>query len=207
MTIRHPIRPARLLVVRYGARAKGAGMDWPSVGVVVPTRGGPRPLPGTLAAIEAQNYPGRLRTVVVYDGVPANWLLAHSAPRARMVLTNWRTPGLAGARNTGILALDTDLVAFCDDADEWRPGKLRSQVRTLAVSPRAELSSTAIMVRSTRGTAIRRLGTNRVGTDRLRRPRPVALHPSTFLIRRAALLGALGLFAEDAPGSQNEAWD
>jgi glycosyltransferase involved in cell wall biosynthesis len=182
-------------------------MDWPSVGVVVPTRGGERPLPGTLAAIEAQDYPGRLRTVVVYDGAPADWLLAHAEPRPRMVLANWRTPGLAGARNTGVLALDTELVAFCDDADQWRPGKLRTQVRALTATPAAELSSTAIMVRSRGGTAIRRLGTNRVGTDRLHRARPVALHPSTFVIRRTALTGALGLFAEDAPGSQNEAWD
>jgi hypothetical protein len=33
------------------------------------------------------------------------------------------------------------------------------------------------------------------------------LHSSTFLIRRAALLGPLGLVDEQAPGSHNEDWD
>ncbi len=182
-------------------------MDWPSIGVVVPTAGGDRPLPVTLAAIEAQDYPGRLRTIVVYDDAAPDWLLARFIPRPRMVLANWRTPGVAGARNTGVLALDTELVAFCDDADRWRPGKLRAQVRALLATPGAELATTAIAVRSQRRTAVRRLGSNRVPAQRLHRARPVVLHPSTFLARRDALLGELGLFAEDAPGGQNDAWD
>ena len=94
---------------------------YPSIGVVVPTRNRPGLLRRTLAAIAAQDYPGPVSTVVVYD---------QSTPEAGLpasrVLTNSRTPGLAGARNTGILALDTDgldteLVAFCDDDDEWAP--------------------------------------------------------------------------------------
>ncbi len=44
-------------------------------------------------------------------------------------IANTREPGLAGARNSGILALDTDLVAFCDDDDQWLPGKLAAQVK------------------------------------------------------------------------------
>lgn len=192
-------------------------MSWPSIGVVVPTRGGARPLPETLAAIEEQDYPGRLRTVVVYDAAASDWLLAHSGARPRMVLGNWRGAGPAGARNTGVLALDTDLVAFCDDNDEWRPGKLRAQVLALAAAPEAELATTAIEVEYEHRSAVRRLRPDRVGSDRpafervpvdgLLRARPAALHPSTFLIRRAALLGPLGLLAEDAPGGQNDAWD
>ncbi|HWB36867.1 MAG TPA: glycosyltransferase family A protein [Rugosimonospora sp.] len=182
-------------------------MDWPSVGVVVPTRGGDRPLRPTLDAIEAQDYPGRLRTIVVYDGAPADWMLAHGGERPRMVLANWRSPGLAGARNTGAAALDTDLVAFCDDVDSWLPGKLTAQVTALAEEPGAEFATTAIEVAYQRRVAVRRLGAARVGPGALLRARPAALHPSTFLIRRAALLGDLGMYAEDAPGTQNEAWD
>ncbi len=182
-------------------------MDWPSIGVVVPTRGGERPLAGTLDAIEAQDYPGTVRTIVVYDGAPPDWMLAHSGPRPRMVLGNWRSPGLAGARNTGAVALDTELVAFCDDTDEWAPGKLTAQATALAAVPGAEFASTAIEVEYQRHTAIRRLGTDRVELAALLRARPAALHPSTYLIRRAVLVGELGLIAEDAPGSQNEAWD
>jgi glycosyltransferase involved in cell wall biosynthesis len=183
------------------------GMNWPSIGVVVATTGGARPLAGTLAAIEAQEYPGRLRTIVVYDGGTPDWLHSHTEPRPRMVLANWRTPGLAGARNTGVLALDTDLVAFCDDADEWLPGKLAAQVEALRRTPEAEVVTTAIEVLYQRNSAVRRLGTDRVGLSALLRSRPAALHPSTWLLRREAVLHGLGLLAEDAPGSQNEAWD
>ena len=56
--------------------------------------------------------------------------VGRSAPRVR-VITNTRTPGLAGARNTGILDATGDLVAFCDDDDEWLPGKLAAQVEAL----------------------------------------------------------------------------
>src|SRR5690606_34510401 len=58
-----------------------------------------------------------------------------------------RTPGLAGARNTGILALDTELVAFCDDDDAWLPEKLTAQTAALVGRPDAVLASCGILVR------------------------------------------------------------
>src|SRR6266581_3685634 len=102
----------------------------PSIGVVVPTRNRPSLLRRTLAAIAAQDYLGKVRTVVVYDQSPPDPDL-----RGVKVLTNSRTAGLAGARNTGILALDTDLIAFCDDDDEWAPDQLiRSRMAMLHAS-------------------------------------------------------------------------
>ena len=82
--------------------------------------------------------------MVVYDQSEPDQSLAGD-PRIRVV-ANTRTPGLAGARNTGILALDTDLVAFCDDDDEWLPGKLRRQVVALQAVPAAEFASCGIVV-------------------------------------------------------------
>ena len=111
----------------------------PSIGVVVPTRNRPRLLRRTLAAIAAQDYPGRVRVVVVYDQAEPDPSLDGCE-----VLVNARTAGLAGARNTGILALDTDLVAFCDDDDEWLPDKLSAQV---AVLGDADFVTCAIEVR------------------------------------------------------------
>ena len=40
---------------------------WPSVGVVIPTRDRPGPLRAAVDAVLAQDYPGKLRAVVVYD--------------------------------------------------------------------------------------------------------------------------------------------
>jgi glycosyltransferase involved in cell wall biosynthesis len=128
-------------------------------------------------------------------------------PRRRpplMVLVNCRTPGLAGARNTGILALDTDLVAFCDDDDTWRrqaapPGRrLRD----------GEFATCAMNVRYGEACTPALAGLDRVDAGDLVRSRMAMLHASSFLIRRErSRPTALGLVAEDAPGSQNEDWD
>src|SRR6476469_3177079 len=98
--------------------------SWPSVGVVIPTRDRPEELRRALTAVLAQDYPGHIEVVIVFDGSERDDSLESSNVRT---LDNSRSPGLAGARNSGILSLDTDLVAFCDDDDEWLPGKLEAQ--------------------------------------------------------------------------------
>ncbi|GAA2031027.1 hypothetical protein GCM10009779_14980 [Polymorphospora rubra] len=183
---------------------------WPSVGVVVPTRDRPELLRRTLASVRAQDYPGRLRVVVVFDRSAPDYLLATTDGVPVMVLGNCRTPGLAGARNTAIAALDTDLVAFCDDDDQWAPGKLRRQVAALAAAGSgAEFATCAIEVEYDGRRTPRLAGLDRVTVDRLARSRMAMLHSSSFLVERAALTDPdrIGLVAEDAPGSQNEDWD
>jgi glycosyltransferase involved in cell wall biosynthesis len=181
--------------------------QWPSVGVVIPTRNRPELMLRALDAVLAQDYAGPLRVIVVYDGTPPDYLLARAEPHRVMVLANWRAPGLAGTRNTGVLGLDTDLVAFCDDDDRWLPGKLTAQVNALAATPGAELATCAIEVEHEGNVVPRRAGQTSVELDDLIRSRMAMLHSSTFVMRREAVRGGLGLFAEDAPGSQNEDWD
>lgn len=176
---------------------------WPSVGVVIPTRDRPGPLRTAVDAVLAQDYPGPVRAVVVYDRAEPDL-----PPGDRVAVTvNARAPGLAGARNTGILALDTDLIAFCDDDDTWRPGKLRAQVDALRARPGAEFASCAIEV-DYDGTVHPRLaGRDEVTLADLVRSRMVMVHSSTYLAWRAALDGGIGLVDESIPGSQNEDWD
>ncbi|MGH3661750.1 MAG: glycosyltransferase family 2 protein [Micromonosporaceae bacterium] len=181
--------------------------EWPSVGVVIPTRNRPEMLRRALDAILAQDYPGRLRTIIVYDRHGPDYLLARAGRRPVMLLNNSRAHGLAGTRNTGISALDTDLVAFCDDDDMWLPDKLRKQVTALQDEPEAEFSSCAIEIEYADRVNPRLAGMSRVGLAELIRSRMSMLHSSTFLIWREALLDGIGLVAEDAPGSQNEDWD
>ena len=180
---------------------------WPSVGVVIPTHHRPDTLRRALQSILNQDYPGRLRVIVVYDGGRPDFLLARAGIRPVMVLGNARIPGLAGTRNTGILALDTDLVAFCDDDDEWRHNKLTEQVHALMAEPAAEFASCAIEVAYADRVNPRLAGASRVTLADLIRSRMSMLHSSTFLVWRDALRETIGLVAEDAPGSQNEDWD
>jgi glycosyltransferase involved in cell wall biosynthesis len=183
-------------------------MNWPSVGVVIPTRNRPELVRKAIAAVREQKYAGEVKIVVVYDQTEPDYLLARTEGTQVLVLTNWRTSGLAGARNTGILALDTEFVAFCDDDDQWHPDKLRRQVAAVLAEPHAEFGTCAIEVEFEGKATPRLAGHSRVTIDELARSRMAMLHSSTFLVRREAFAeDAIGLVAEDAPGSQNEDWD
>ncbi|MGI5286816.1 glycosyltransferase family 2 protein [Nonomuraea polychroma] len=198
----------------------------PSVGVVIPTRGDrPGPLREAVEAVLAQDYPGELSVAVVADGttVPGadasdgvcerecaemclevarqvDGAVAGERHRTR-VLLNTRTPGLPGARNTGIAACDTDLVAFCDDDDVWLQGKLTAQVRALC-DDGGEFASCGIAVEYGRRRVARLAGACSITTDDLVRSRMVMVHSSTFLFERGALWAD-----ESAPAGQNEDWD
>ena len=184
------------------------GTGWPSVGVVIPTRDRPRLLRRAVAGVIAQDYPGPIRIIIVYDRSEPDPRLCRGGDRPLDVLPNLREPGLAGARNTGIVALDTNLVGFCDDDDVWVPSKLRRQVQALRQRPQSEFVTSAIEVEYGEHVTPRLAGASLVGLEDLIRSRMAMLHASTFLIRRSALAeDELGLVAEDAPGSQNEDWD
>ncbi|MEU8245261.1 glycosyltransferase family 2 protein [Nonomuraea sp. NPDC048916] len=177
----------------------------PSVGVVVPTRGDrPQQLRAAILGALRQHHPGETSVVVVADGVDPEAVAAQvsglAAGRIR-VLPNTLSPGLPGARNTGIAACDTELVAFCDDDDMWLPGKLAAQTDALE-SCGAEFASCGIEVEYGRRRVPRLAGTSTVTRDDLVRSRMVMVHASTFLFRRGALW-----VDESAPGGQNEDWD
>lgn len=183
--------------------------ELPSIGVVIPTRDRPELLRRALAAVRAQDYPGELQVIVVFDRTEPDLSLHTTETPPVTVLASNRTAGLAGARNTGIGALATDLVAFCDDDDVWLPGKLTAQVAALTTEPAAELVTCAIEVCYGSRRIPRLAGRERVRLADLTRSRMAMLHSSTFLVRREALCDPerIGLVAEDAPGSQNEDWD
>lgn len=188
--------------------AAAADTGWPDVGVVIPTRDRPELLRTCLAAVWKQDYPGRVDVVVVFDGeFPDDSLCRQDSGRSVRILANQRTPGLAGARNSGIARLDTELVAFCDDDDVWTQGKLTTQVRRLQAEPGAEMVTCAITVSYGERRSPRLAGRDRIEHRELLASRLAMLHSSTFLLRRSALDGGLGMLDETIPGSQNEDWD
>lgn len=176
---------------------------WPSVGVVIPTRDRPEELRRALAAVLGQEYRGEVEVIVVFDGSQPDRSLEQESVRT---IENMRTSGLAGARNSGILSLDTDLVAFCDDDDEWLPGKLETQVHAL-IAGGADFATTGVLVSYGDRTVPRLAGTDVISREQLIRSRMAMLHSSTFLIRRQQLLETIGLVDESIPGAQGEDWD
>src|SRR5690625_714909 len=179
----------------------------PAVTVVIPAHKRPEELRRAIAAARAQEYPGDIDVVVVFDRADPDLSLTQTGPRPVRVLANARTPGLAGARNTGIVAATGELIAFCDDDDYWLPTKIASQVEQFHRVPSAVLVTCAIVVEYEGRETPRLAHADRVTHDMLVRSRMSMLHSSTLLFRRSALLGELGLISEDIPGSQNEDWD
>jgi glycosyltransferase involved in cell wall biosynthesis len=177
-------------------------VNCPPVDVVVPTRDRPELLREAVDAALAQDYPGTVAVYVVDDRSAR----PPSADPRVVTLANTRTPGLAGARNTGILAGNGEFVAFCDDDDVWLPGKLRRQVEALTVSG-ADVACCGIRISCGGGTVDRTLRAERITLPDLLRSRLTELHPSTFVLRRAALAGGLGLVDEEIPGSYGEDYE
>lgn len=185
--------------------ARVSGLSLPSVGVVLPTHNRPQALRAAISSVLGQDYQGVIQAVVVHDRSDVDRSLA-DGDRVR-VLANTRTPGLAGARNTGVTALGTDLVAFCDDDDEWLPGKLRAQVAALRAEPAAEFASCGIVVDFDGQPSVRLVGGDQVTYQDLLRSRMVMVHSSTYLAWRAKLLDGIGLVDETVPRGQSEDWD
>jgi glycosyltransferase involved in cell wall biosynthesis len=176
--------------------------------VIIPTHNRPELMRRSLAAVLEQEYAGPLEVLVVFDrcDVDTSIELTDGTRRVRSI-ANTRTPGLCGSRNTGVLALDTDLVAFCDDDDVWLPGKLTAQVDALLADPDAEFAATSMAVTFDGTRSVRLAGTTAVTHDDLLRSRMAMLHSSSFLMWRRALIDDIGLLDEAIPGSMCEDWD
>lgn len=178
------------------------------VSVVIATRDRPDMLRTAVDSVLAQDYPGPVEVVVVFDRSEPDGSLAHQAAgRSVRVTVNSRRPGLAGARNTGLAEATGELVAFCDDDDYWLTAKLRRQVSALAERPEAVLATSGIRVEYDGEQFDRVLPSTRVTFDDLLADRHTELHPSTFLLRRRLLLEHVGQVEEEVPGGFGEDYD
>lgn len=182
----------------------------PSVSVIIATRGRGELLRRAVRSIIAQEYGGPIEIVVVYDQTEIDALDDVRADGTGAVhlrtIANARTPGLAGGRNTGIGAATGDWIAFCDDDDEWTPGKLRAQARLWAEHPEAVGMSSGVEIVTQSGSVVRVPPLVTTRADFLE-SRVSDIHPSSFLFRRADLLGLPGGVDEEIPSSYGEDYD
>lgn len=179
----------------------------PLVSVVIPTRDRPELLRRAVASVMGQDYAGRIECLVVFDrSEPEPPWLRTAELRGLETMSNGRRPGLAGSRNTGILAGRGELVAFCDDDDEWRPDKVRRQIELLLGRADAMAATCGITILYG-DRSIRRQPPREIDLRRLVRSRVAAVHSSTLVFRRADLLERVGLVDEDLPGSYGEDYE
>jgi glycosyltransferase involved in cell wall biosynthesis len=199
---------AMAIAAEAGHEPEVRSRHWPSVSVVVPTRERPELLRRCVRSILEQRYPGRIECVVVFDqSEPVQPEVSIPDDRALRCIRNTRSDGLAGARNSGAFEATGDLLAFCDDDDEWLIGKVRQQVMRLDEEPRAIAVASGIFVH-TDGHDVARIPAPRELTfaDFLR-SRWMEVNPCNILIRRADFLDRVGPVDERIPGGHNEDYE
>ncbi|WP_197429783.1 glycosyltransferase family 2 protein [Auraticoccus cholistanensis] len=180
--------------------------------MVVATRDRPAMLRRALRSVLAQEHPGTVEVTVVFDqGEPDPDLVGDLAgltgpTRTLRTVVNDSRPGLAGARNCGVRHSSGEFVAFCDDDDEWLPGKLVTQLAALAESPASWFCAGGFVVDFNGRVNERLAEPGAVTFEQLLRERNAALHPSTFLMRTERLR-QLGEVDELLPGGYGEDYD
>jgi glycosyltransferase involved in cell wall biosynthesis len=190
-------------------QAQGPSGSWPSITVVVPTHERPELLRRTVEAIVGQRYPGSIECLVVFDREEPHHPCIELPPGRRLdVRINNRTPGPAGAMNAGVLAASGELLAFCNDDDEWFPDKLRLQVEAL---DRFEAGLGVCGIYLTDGRSfgrrfVRMSKKQLLRMEDLLRASRHEVHTSTWVVRRS-LLDQIGLIDEGIPGSYGEDYD
>ncbi|MDX6284920.1 MAG: hypothetical protein QOG53_405 [Frankiales bacterium] len=182
-------------------------MTSPSVSVIIATRDRPALLRAALDSILGQEYAGNVEAVVVYDQTTPDTSLAFdNGDRRITVTTNTRTPGLAGARNSGVLGSSGELLAFCDDDDTWLPDKLALQAAAMQRDG-ADVALTGIYVYYGDRVTVRIPELQELTVAGLTRDRVMAAHPSTYVVTRSAFTNTIGPVDENIPGSYGEDWD
>lgn len=189
--------------------AAGDSVHWPPVSVIIPTRGRPEWVRESITGVVAQAYPGDIECIVVHDQEPPDEELSRlSAPqRSVRAVANTCTPGLAGARNTGLGLARADYIASCDDDDVWHPGKLQAQIKRLLDEPELLAVGSGIRlllpgdkIQDWPGRA------DRISYQFLLRNRVKELHSSTLVMRRDTF-AKVGRYDEDLPHGYAEDYD
>lgn len=183
--------------------------QWPLVSVILPTRGRPELVRVALSAVVGQTYPGMIECIVVHDQEPPQPELESfgTASRSVRVVANSRSPGLAGARNTGVALARGEFIASCDDDDAWHPTKLDAQISRLLDQPDLLVVGSGIRLMLPDGRIINWPGrAERISYQLLLCNRVKELHSSTLVMRRDAFAKA-GLYDEATPNGYAEDYD
>lgn len=183
-----------------------------TVSVVIATRERPKLLRRAIDSVARQRHDQHVEIVVVFDrSEPDHSLERDLGPddgNLRVVVTgNDHRPGLAGARNSGIDKASNSWIAFCDDDDEWLPGKLQAQFEALTAMPEARAACTGILIRYEDVDTARMPDPELLTFEGFLNNRMTEVHPSSWLVHAETLVNEIGLVDEDIPGSYAEDYD
>ncbi|HSS67551.1 MAG TPA: glycosyltransferase family A protein [Nocardioidaceae bacterium] len=183
--------------------------EWPTVCVVLPTRGRPELLREAVESVIAQDYAGAIDVIVVHDHEEQQTELKALEGDGRTVtlLNNTHAEGLAGARNTGLDNTDAEFIASCDDDDFWDEDKLRLQMTRMLAEPDLSVLGAGIRLLMGEDHVVEWPGDSPdVTRAQLLRSRRKELHSSTLLMRRR-VFDEVGGYDETLPMSYAEDYE
>lgn len=181
----------------------------PLVSVVLPTRGRPELVRDAIASVVEQSYAGDIELIVIHDQEEEDPDLAAPAREGRsiLVVSNTHSPGLAGARNSGLDRASGAFIATLDDDDAWHPTKIAKQVQRFDEDPDVIALGAGIRLILPEGKSALWFGRDEhVSYEMLLRNRVKELHSSTLIMRRDAFAKA-GRYDEGLPNGYAEDYD
>ena len=210
-------------MTRAETEARSARSGPVIVDVVLPAYNGAAMIRRALDSALSQDVP--LRVIVVDDGSSDDSAeIARSyGPRVHVIVQ--ANQGVSGARNTALAAVTAPYVAFLDQDDVWKPGKLRRQVTLIEQHPGVGMVFTDMTILEPDGTIVEdgflsstlpyaTLGRQPLGdaafllADRLAAAivRENFISPSSTLVRTAAVMGIGGFDPQFRLADDAECW-
>ena len=174
------------------------------VSAIIPTQNRPDMLIRAVKSVTSQTYP-KIEIIIVDDGAEYDVeAMIRKEIRSDFcrVIKNTRTPGAAGARNSGFYESHGELIGFLDDDDEWFPDKIAKQIDSFRVNDNAVgivITGYFVVQNGAKTLRERNLNGNVFGT--LCRQH-LAGNTSNPLIRRK-VLEEVGLFDEQMSAAQD----
>jgi glycosyltransferase involved in cell wall biosynthesis len=178
------------------------GKPTPRVSVVIPTYNRGRMVCEAIDSVLAQDFPA-YELIVVDDGSSDDTrrVLAGYGARIRVLQRPHR--GVSAARNAGIQAARTELIALLDSDDLWLPAKLTRQVAYLDARPEEAIVQTEeVWVRNGHHVKPKKKHRKPAGDIFARSLELCLVSPSAVMIRKR-LLAEVGLFDESLPACED----
>lgn len=179
-----------------------------SVSVIIATRDRPQLLRRAVDGVVNQRHSAHVEIILVFDRSEPDHSWEREEDGLRIVVsTNGRTPGLPGARNSGIDKASNAWIALCDDDDEWLPGKLQAQFQALADLPAARAACTGVLIRYEDNDTPRLPDAAKLTFEGFLQDRMTEVHPSSWLVHAETKRNEIGLVDEEIPGGYAEDYD
>ncbi|PKN26228.1 MAG: glycosyl transferase [Deltaproteobacteria bacterium HGW-Deltaproteobacteria-21] len=174
-----------------------------AVSVIIPTYNRAAKVARAVGSVLDQSFRD-YEIIVVDDGSRdrTREVLQHFGPRIQ-VLFHGENRGVSAARNTGILASHSPLIAFLDSDDHWLPDKLTTQVDFFRLHPDAVACQTEeIWLR--RGRRVNPMRKHAKPSGIIFEPslKLCLVSPSAVMLRRQ-VLEEVGMFDESLPACED----